>query len=96
MTYFRRVRDIQPNEYHIKTIIKSSVSAQIFDVIFKKFCNDIIEKHPSLIFDISDFTSLPESALLSLLKRNDLQMEEVKILDGVIKWGNYLKSYSPY
>ncbi|RHZ89519.1 hypothetical protein Glove_13g229 [Diversispora epigaea] len=57
---------------------------------FKKlenYCNDIIAKHPSLIFENLDFTSLPESALVSLLKRDDLQMEEVKIWDYVIKWG---------
>ncbi|RHZ86456.1 hypothetical protein Glove_50g49 [Diversispora epigaea] len=156
-TYFHKeLENIQPNENNIKTIIKSSVSAQIFEIIlkyiyggivnlknveprfifdlmlaankfelkeltnklethlvdtkaswlktyfsliyrtifnenkFKKlenYCNDIIAKHPSLIFKNSDFTSLPESALVSLLKRDDLQMEEVKIWDYVIKWG---------
>ncbi|RHZ70948.1 hypothetical protein Glove_264g10 [Diversispora epigaea] len=158
--YFRKeLENIQPNENNIKTIIKSSVSSQIFDVIlkyiyggivnlenvetrfifdlmlaanefeldeltnkletflidtktswlkthfsyiyrtifnknnFKKFkklenyCNDIIAKHPSLIFENSDFSSLPETALVSLLKRNDLQTEEGKIWDYVIKWG---------
>ncbi|RHZ89625.1 hypothetical protein Glove_13g50 [Diversispora epigaea] len=142
-TYFRKeLENIQSNKNNIKTISKSSVSAQIFDIIlkyiyggivnlenvktklifdlmlaanefeldeltnklethlidtkaycentFKKlknYCNDIIAKHPNIIFDSSDFTSLPESALVSLLKRDDLQMEEVKIWDYVIKWG---------
>ncbi|RHZ57825.1 hypothetical protein Glove_383g13 [Diversispora epigaea] len=57
---------------------------------FKKlenFCNDIVVKYPNLIFDTDDFTSLEESALVSLLKRNDLQMKEVKVWDYVIKWG---------
>ncbi|RHZ85280.1 hypothetical protein Glove_67g87 [Diversispora epigaea] len=57
---------------------------------FKKlenYCNDIIVKYPNLIFDSSDFTSLQESALVSLLKRDDLQMKEVEIWDYVIKWG---------
>ncbi|RHZ85097.1 hypothetical protein Glove_71g128 [Diversispora epigaea] len=57
---------------------------------FKKlenFCNDIVVKYPNLIFDSDDFASLKESALVSLLKRDDLQMEEVKIWDYVIKWG---------
>ncbi|RHZ86506.1 hypothetical protein Glove_50g47 [Diversispora epigaea] len=57
---------------------------------FKKlenYCNDIIAKHPSLIFENSDFKTLPESALVSLLKRNDLKMEEYKIWDHVLKWG---------
>ncbi|RHZ70942.1 hypothetical protein Glove_264g16 [Diversispora epigaea] len=67
----------------------------IYRTIFKtnnfknleNYCNDIIAKHPNIIFDSSDFTSLPESALVSLLMRDDLQMEEVKIWDYVIKWG---------
>ncbi|RHZ70825.1 hypothetical protein Glove_266g13 [Diversispora epigaea] len=156
-SYFRReLENIQPNENNIKIIIKSNISAQIFNFIlqyiyggivdlenfetrfiynlmlaadefeleeltnkletlltetkgswlkthfsfiyhfifkrndFKKlknFCNDIIVKYPNLIFDSDDFTSLKESALISLIKRNDLQMEEVKIWDYVIKWG---------
>ncbi|RHZ85275.1 hypothetical protein Glove_67g111 [Diversispora epigaea] len=38
-------------------------------------------------FENPDFTSLQESALESLLGRDDLQVEEVKIWDYVIKWG---------
>ncbi|RHZ67414.1 hypothetical protein Glove_301g14 [Diversispora epigaea] len=156
-TYFRReLENIQPNEKNIKIIVKSSISAQMFNVIiqyiyggiinlentetkfiydlmlitdefeleeltdeletfliesegswlrthfsliyhsifsrsnFKKlknFCNDIVVKYPNLIFDSNDFTSLKESALITLLKRDDLQIEEVKIWDYVMKWG---------
>ncbi|RHZ73594.1 hypothetical protein Glove_230g194 [Diversispora epigaea] len=53
----------------------------------EKFCNDIIVKHPSTIFESAEFTSLPESALTSILKRDDLQMKESEIWDYVIKWG---------
>ncbi|RHZ89472.1 hypothetical protein Glove_13g164 [Diversispora epigaea] len=156
-SYFRKeLENIQPNENNIKTIVKSSVSSQIFDIILKyiyggivnlenvetrfifdlmlaanefelkeltnkleillidtkaswlkthfsliyrtifnennfknleNYCNDIIAKHPNIIFDSSDFTSLPVSAFVSLLKRDDLQIEEGKIWDYVIKWG---------
>ncbi|RHZ77484.1 hypothetical protein Glove_177g133 [Diversispora epigaea] len=156
-SYFQReLENIQPNENNIKSIIKSRISAQIFNVIlqyiyggivdlenretrfiydlmlvadefefeelsnkletllvetkgswlrthfsliyhsifsrnnFKKlenFCNDIVVKYPNLIFDTDDFTSLEESALLSLLKRDDLQLKEVNIWDYVIEWG---------
>ncbi|RHZ89534.1 hypothetical protein Glove_13g145 [Diversispora epigaea] len=155
--YFRKeLENIQPNENNIKTIIKSSVSSQIFDVILKyiyggivnlenvetrfifdlmlaanefelkeltnkleillidtkaswlktyfsliyrtifnennfknleNYCNDIIAKHPKIIFDSLDFTSLPVSALVSLLKLDNLKIEEVKIWDYIIKWG---------
>ncbi|RHZ76550.1 hypothetical protein Glove_196g89 [Diversispora epigaea] len=55
----------------------------------KNYCNDIVAKYPSLIFDAEDFTSLQESALVSLLKRDDLQLEEVIIWvwEYIIKWG---------
>ncbi|RHZ76262.1 hypothetical protein Glove_199g39 [Diversispora epigaea] len=153
-SYFRmELENIQPNGNNVKIITKSSISAQIFDIIlkyiyggivnlenvetkfifdlmlvanefeleeltgkletilidtkaswlkthfslvyrtifdrqnFKKlenYCNDIIVKYPNLVFDSSDFTSLQESALVSLLKRDDLQMKEVEIWDYVI------------
>ncbi|RHZ73543.1 hypothetical protein Glove_230g54 [Diversispora epigaea] len=51
------------------------------------FCNDIIVKHPSIIFESAEFTSLHESALVSILKRDDLQMKESEIWDYLIKWG---------
>ncbi|RHZ84212.1 hypothetical protein Glove_84g33 [Diversispora epigaea] len=64
----------------------------IYDLIrnsFKKlenFCNDIVVKYPNLIFDADDFTSLKESALVSLVKRDDLRMKEIRIWDYIIKW----------
>ncbi|RHZ79715.1 hypothetical protein Glove_141g86 [Diversispora epigaea] len=53
----------------------------------ENFCNDIVVKYLNLIFDNLNFASLPESALVSLIKRGDLQMKEVEIWDYVIKWG---------
>ncbi|RHZ78302.1 hypothetical protein Glove_166g95 [Diversispora epigaea] len=156
-SYFRRELDtINPNENNVKTIIKSDISAQIFDLILKyiyggivdlenietriifdlmlaankfeleelskkletvliedrtfwlkihfsfvyrsiftnnsfkdleKFCNDIVTKFPGLIFEAGDFPSLQETALVSLLKQDDLQAEEAKIWEYTIKWG---------
>ncbi|RIB09360.1 BTB/POZ protein [Gigaspora rosea] len=43
------------------------------------FCTYILAKHPNLIFDSDDFTSIQENALITLLKRDDLQIEESKI-----------------
>ncbi|RHZ83791.1 hypothetical protein Glove_87g174 [Diversispora epigaea] len=53
----------------------------------KNFYNDIIAKYPNLIFESEDFTSLQETALVSILARDDLKVEEIKIWDYVIKWG---------
>ncbi|RHZ73585.1 hypothetical protein Glove_230g164 [Diversispora epigaea] len=61
----------------------------------ENFCNDIIAKHPSTIFESAKFTSLHESALISILKRDDLQMKESEIWDYVIKWGTAQNSTLP-
>ncbi|RHZ76334.1 hypothetical protein Glove_199g147 [Diversispora epigaea] len=71
---------------HFSQVYRSIFSGNIFKDL-EKFCNDIVAKYPNLIFDAKDFTSLQESALVSLLKRDDLQLEEVVIWEYVIKWG---------
>ncbi|EXX74591.1 hypothetical protein RirG_049680 [Rhizophagus irregularis DAOM 197198w] len=43
-------------------------------------------KSPEKIFESLDFTSLPEKSLVSLIKRDDLQMREVEIWEHVLKW----------
>src|SRR5260363_294944 len=53
----------------------------------QKFCNDFLAKHPKMIFDSDDFTTLQENALIALLKNDDLQMEESEIWDKVILCG---------
>ncbi|RHZ78387.1 hypothetical protein Glove_165g121 [Diversispora epigaea] len=53
----------------------------------KKFYDNFIFKYPSLIFDSKDFTLLKETVLISILKRDDLNVEEIKTWDYVIKWG---------
>src|SRR5260364_418821 len=61
----------------------------------QKFCNDIIAKHPRMIFDSDDFNTLQENALIALLKNDDLQMEELEIWDNVILWGKAKTSNLP-
>ncbi|RHZ89551.1 hypothetical protein Glove_13g251 [Diversispora epigaea] len=53
----------------------------------QNYCNDIIAKHPNLIFESNDFNTLPVPALVSIILRDDLQLEEPKIWDYVIQWG---------
>ncbi|RHZ73522.1 hypothetical protein Glove_230g159 [Diversispora epigaea] len=61
----------------------------------EKFRNDTIAKYPNLIFESSEFTSIRESALVSILKLNDLQVKESEIWDHVIKWGTAQNSTLP-
>ncbi|RHZ89563.1 hypothetical protein Glove_13g194 [Diversispora epigaea] len=90
-TYFRRIVNLENVE--TRFVFDLMLPANEFEL--KKLTNKletlIINTknflHPSLIFESSDFTSLPESTLVSLLKRDDLQKEEVKIWDNIIKWG---------
>ncbi|RHZ60542.1 hypothetical protein Glove_352g49 [Diversispora epigaea] len=71
---------------HFSLVYRSIFSGNNFKDL-EKFCNDIVVKYPNLIFDAEDFTSLQESALISLLKRDDLQLEEIKVWEYIIKWG---------
>ena len=87
---------------HLETLLIESNAhwlrlhfARIYQESFKNnkllklqtWCNDIVVKYPNKVFESEDFISLQENALISLIKRDDLQMEEVKIWNYVIKWG---------
>ncbi|GBB83196.1 hypothetical protein RclHR1_00010078 [Rhizophagus clarus] len=52
----------------------------------QQFCTDFIAKSPEKIFKSLDFTLLPENSLISLIKRDDLQMKEVEIWEHVLNW----------
>src|SRR6266542_478441 len=47
----------------------------------------LVCKKPHLLFESIDFPQLEESALIYFLKRDDLELEEIKIWESVIKWG---------
>ncbi|RHZ76272.1 hypothetical protein Glove_199g155 [Diversispora epigaea] len=71
---------------HFSLVYRSIFSENNFKDL-EKFCNDIVTKYPNLVFDTEDFNSLHESALVSLLERDDLQLEEIVIWEYIIKWG---------
>ncbi|CAG8494981.1 12508_t:CDS:2 [Acaulospora colombiana] len=54
----------------------------------KAYCEERICEDASLIFQSDDFVSLEGTSLISLLKRDDLGMEEIQIWDYVIKWAS--------
>jgi hypothetical protein len=53
----------------------------------QEFCVKKICVNPELIFKSDDFTNLSEEILINLLKRDELDMEEIKIWEYVIHWG---------
>ncbi|RIB21820.1 hypothetical protein C2G38_2034077 [Gigaspora rosea] len=71
---------------HFSEIFQKSFQNNKFQEL-QNWCNDIIVKHPEKIFESEGFTSIQENALITLIKRDDLQMEEVKIWKHIIEWG---------
>ena len=52
----------------------------------QKYCTDIMSKYPENIFKSSDFTSILEKSLISLIKWDDLRMKENDIWENVLRW----------
>ncbi|CAB5374960.1 unnamed protein product [Rhizophagus irregularis] len=50
-------------------------------------CLEIICENPELVFGTTAFTAIEESVLISILKRDDLQMDEIDLWDYLIQWG---------
>ncbi|RIB12957.1 hypothetical protein C2G38_2041393 [Gigaspora rosea] len=71
---------------HFAHVYQESFKSNILQEL-QKWSNDIVVKYPNKIFDSEDFTLLHENALVSLVGRDDLQMEEIMIWNYIIKWG---------
>ncbi|GES96365.1 carbohydrate-binding module family 13 protein [Rhizophagus clarus] len=54
----------------------------------QKYCTNIISKEPDKIFKSSDFSSISEKILISLIQNDDLQMNEIQVWENVLKWGH--------
>jgi len=53
----------------------------------QEFCTNLIVQSPEKILKSFDFTSLSEKSLISIIKRDDLQMKEIEVWEHVLKWG---------
>ncbi|GBC27036.2 carbohydrate-binding module family 13 protein [Rhizophagus irregularis DAOM 181602=DAOM 197198] len=53
----------------------------------QNFCTELISNHPEKIFNLPDFTSISEKALISLIQHDNLRMSEVQVWEYVLKWG---------
>ncbi|KAG9288949.1 hypothetical protein G9A89_019571 [Geosiphon pyriformis] len=68
---------------------------QVLDIVFRHeachsirdYCLEDICANPKLIFESKGFHSIDRSILLMLLKRDDLDIEEIKIWEYLIDWG---------
>jgi hypothetical protein len=69
--------------------------ASVFNIVMsherfkklRKYCQEIIHNDPKRLFDSYDFPYLRENVLLSLLRRDDLPIEEDDIWESVLRWG---------
>ncbi|PKK69556.1 hypothetical protein RhiirC2_850628 [Rhizophagus irregularis] len=57
-----------------------------FDII-QDHCVKLIEKEPTILFISNNFFLLKESDLIKLLKRDDLELQEIDIWRYLLKWG---------
>ncbi|KAG9288952.1 hypothetical protein G9A89_019574 [Geosiphon pyriformis] len=68
---------------------------QVLDIVFRHeachslrdYCLEAICANPKLIFESKGFRSIDRSILLMLVKRDDLDIEEIKIWEYLIDWG---------
>uniref|UniRef100_U9UQT7 Kelch-like protein 17 n=1 Tax=Rhizophagus irregularis (strain DAOM 181602 / DAOM 197198 / MUCL 43194) TaxID=747089 RepID=U9UQT7_RHIID len=63
----------------------SSTSNNLLDL--QEFCTKLMAQSPEKILLSFNFTLLSEKSLISLIKRDDLQMKEVEVWEHVLKWG---------
>ncbi|POG72351.1 hypothetical protein GLOIN_2v1773702 [Rhizophagus irregularis DAOM 181602=DAOM 197198] len=73
-------------EQHFELIHRTSFQFTSLTEI-QQFCTNLMAKSPHKIFKSLDFTSIPETSLVQVIKRDDLQMKEIDVWEHVLKWG---------
>ncbi|GBC40645.2 BTB/POZ protein [Rhizophagus irregularis DAOM 181602=DAOM 197198] len=73
-------------EQHFELVYRTSFLSNSL-ILLQQYCTNLMAKYPEKIFKSIDFTSLPEKSLVSLIKRDDLQMREIEIWEYLLKWG---------
>ncbi|RHZ85903.1 hypothetical protein Glove_58g108 [Diversispora epigaea] len=51
------------------------------------FAIELVCRNPKIIFESKDFFEMKEITLIDLLKRDELELEEIKIWEYLIQWG---------
>jgi len=73
-------------EQHFGLVYQTSFQSDYL-LELQEFCIDCMTKSSQKMFKELDFTSLTEKSLISLIKRDDLQMKEIEVWEHVLKWG---------
>src|SRR6185312_1376621 len=70
---------------NILTVRKYAATAVSLNKLLA-FCNRIMVSHPDIIFKSNDLATVPKETLITLLKNDELDMEEDDIWMSVIQW----------
>jgi hypothetical protein len=73
-------------EQNFELIHRTSYQSKSLSLL-QEFCTNLMVESPEKIFKSFDFTSLSEKSLISLIKKDDLQMKEIEVWEHVLKWG---------
>ena len=72
-------------QQNILTIHKCAASTASLNKLLA-YCNRIMVSHPDIIFKSNVFATLPKETLITLLKSNELSIDEDDIWTSVIQW----------
>ena len=64
----------------------SSKHHQTFNLL-QDYCNELIDDKPETLLNSGDMVSIEKSMLITILKKDDLGLDEIDIWDHVIQWG---------
>jgi hypothetical protein len=53
----------------------------------QNFCIELISREPKKVFNSIDFNSISEKCLITLIKQDDIQLDDIQIWEHVLKWG---------
>jgi len=73
-------------EQNFNLIYQTSFEKNSF-LELQKYCTDLISKKPDEIFKSSDFSTISEKLLVSLIQSDNLRMSEIQVWENVLKWG---------
>src|SRR6185436_12736204 len=72
-------------QQNILTVNKYATSTTSLNKLLA-YCNRIMTTHPDIIFKSNDLATLPKETLITLLKNDELSMDEDDIWMSVIQW----------
>src|SRR6185369_10362623 len=70
---------------NILTVHKYATSTASLNKLLA-YCNRILVSHPDIIFKSNDLATLPKETLITLVKNDELCMDEDDILISVVQW----------